>query len=483
VSVAREVIGGLLHAAAAEGTGQVDPQRKLFLQVIPKRNFEVVGDDRVEIDPPGPGERPAFYFDVRATHLDSADSEGEVWVVARQGQVPLVTLSLKPRIVAARSQTRRRAASTASSAEATPLSKPLNQLFITERINGKQVCYQFQLQAPDLKLLAWEESKPITGDRAAYVKKLYSEIENRWLSSHADVEDFYEELRAYGAELFDELVPPKVQQALWEHRAKIDSIMVIAEEPFIPWEVVHIKQPGKGLGAGTRFFGELGLVRWLHEAGWPPETIPLANGRARFIIPKYPHPDLELPETAEEAKFLKKMFGATPVPPTSSAVRKLLATAVGFDLLHFAGHGEAEQGDVANAALLLEGRVENGKYAREYFNATTADQHSAFAEEGRPGPLIVLNACQVGRASYKLTGTGGFARAFLRRGASAFVGTLWSVGDYPARTFTEQFYTQLKTDKANIATATKEARKKAQEAGDATWLAYVVYGHPHARLG
>jgi hypothetical protein len=55
------------------------------------------------------------------------------------------------------------------------------------------------------------------------------------------------------------------------------------------------------------------------------------------------------------------------------------------------------------------------------------------------------------------------------------------VGDSPARNFTEEFYLQLKGGKT-ISEATIEAREKARSAGDATWLAYVVYGHPHAIL-
>jgi len=78
---------------------------------------------------------------------------------------------------------------------------------------------------------------------------------------------------------------------------------------------------------------------------------------------------------------------------------------------------------------------------------------------------------------YKLTGIGGFARAFLRRGAGAFIGTLWSVGDSPAREFTEEFYLRLKS--GNMIA---EAAGKARTEGDATWLVYVVYGHPHAKL-
>jgi CHAT domain-containing protein len=95
--------------------------------------------------------------------------------------------------------------------------------------------------------------------------------------------------------------------------------------------------------------------------------------------------------------------------------------------------------------------------------------------------MVVLNACQAGRQNWKLTGIGGFAQAFLRRGAGAFVGTLWSVGDAPARNFTEAMYRALKAGDP-MAAAVRAGRAAARAAGDATWLAYAVYGHPAARL-
>jgi CHAT domain-containing protein len=95
---------------------------------------------------------------------------------------------------------------------------------------------------------------------------------------------------------------------------------------------------------------------------------------------------------------------------------------------------------------------------------------------------VVLNACQIGRARWRLTNIGGFPAAFLRRGAGAFVGTLWSVGDQPARTFTESFYTALVTNGRSLAEAALAGREAARKAQDATWLAYVVYGDPDARV-
>ncbi|HEV2840863.1 MAG TPA: CHAT domain-containing protein [Chthoniobacterales bacterium] len=476
VTVSREIIGQLIHAAAAESKAVIDPTRKLLIQVLPKQNFQSVDDDFVEIDPPSPNVPQQLYFILKGTH----EGEGEVWVIARQGQVPLVTLVLKPRIVTAASGNARRSTASAATAEAPKLSAPLHQLTINEQRNGTEIFYEYFLQSPELKLLKRGKSQPLVGNRETYVASLYKEIENRWLSNKNDVDDFMEELRAIGAAMFDELIPADVQQALWKHRDDIKSIMVIAEEPFIPWELVHLSEPGQPLSKETRFLGQMGLVRWLYEAGWPPEQLRIRKDKARYVIPHYPHPDYVLPEAEQEYQFLEHEFGATSVEPKSDAVRKLLSEPGSFDLLHFACHGVADQDNIANAQLLMEGRVEGSSYIPDHFSATTAEAHANLRSDGA-APIIVLNACQAGRAGYKLTGIGGFARAFLRRGAGAFIGTLWSVGDSPAREFTEEFYLQLKSGRT-VAEAAVAAREKARSAGDATWLAYVVYGHPHAKL-
>jgi hypothetical protein len=475
VLVSREVIGRATGATAAGGEAAVDPSRKLLLQVAPRRNFELVDDGRVEIDPPAPGAPQTLYFDVRPTH----EGEGEVWVVARQGQVPLITLVLKPRIVSTRTQETRREAVTRTTGEAPRLAAPLNQLFIREQINGTEVTYDYQLQCPDLSVLEWNRSKPLRGDRADYVAHLYEEIEKRWLSSQNDAEDFAEELKAFGGSLFDELFPDDVQRALWDNRAKIESIMAISTEPFIPWELVYLKEPGKPVSPQGKFLGQMGLVRWLHEAGWPTDSFKIRQGRARYVIPHYPHPDYALPEAEKEAEFLENQFGATAVDPRPGPVRKLISQPGEFDLLHFACHGIADQDNITNAQLLMEGRIEGENYILEYLSATTAEMFSNLTGSDGNHPLVVLNACQTARVGYKLTGVGGFAQAFLKGGAGAFVSTLWSVGDSPARTFTESFYSELLA-KTSISKAAIKARSVAQAAGDATWLAYVVYGHPHA---
>ena len=287
VIVSREALDHITSAASQGGTIELHAEQRLIVQVIPKTNFIVVGTDRLEVDPPEKDKPHLLYFDLRATHM----GDGEVWVVLRQSQQSLLTLVLQPKIVKDRAAMRPTAAAQplvaplvstpdqssiqrlSASGSATTLptpSAPLHQLRIVERRNGTQLTYWYELSAPQLGVLSLHESKPITSDRTEYVEQLYKELESRWLSTQADVADFAAELRAFGGQLFDQLFPEALQQQLWHHRAQLDSIMVISTEPFIPWELVHLKPPGQNhLPDETCFLGQRGLVRWLHDVGFP----------------------------------------------------------------------------------------------------------------------------------------------------------------------------------------------------------------------
>ena len=71
---------------------------------------------------------------------------------------------------------------------------------------------------------------------------------------------------------------------------------------------------------------------------------------------------------------------------------------------------------------------------------------------------------------------------FVRAGAGAFVGTAWAVRNKPAGLFAEAFYEALLDGKMLFEAATV-ARAAARAAGDASWLAFKVYGHPWAVKG
>ncbi len=478
VTLSRELLKPTESHTSQTNTAEIVFNKLLLLQVIPKTNFTVVGEDCLEIDPPTRGNPRLHHFDLRATHI----GKGEVWIVVRQGQIPLSTIKLQPEIIHSRTEIRR-VQKTNIDRDLnfnSNLNEPPNQLTIIERRNGQEIRYDYEFRSMSLNILNRYESKPITSERYEYVENLYKEIENRWLSTQDDVDLFSDELRAFGGQLFDRLFPEELQKSLWEHHSTINSIMVISTEPFIPWELVHLKPPGqKNLPDETKFLGQMGLVRWLYDAGWPPESIQIRNQQVYCIIPQYPIAKYQLPEAKQECKLLIDNFQAVLVEPQQKPVLELIKAGQ-FDLLHFAGHGLVNLKNMTSSKLMLEGRLEGKNYIKNYLNSTIVEQFFHL-EQDENRPMVVLNACQVGQSSYALTGMSGFAQAFLKGGAGAFAAPLWSVGDRPARIFIESLYRAL-LNGLNLSEATRLARNTAKQTGDATWLSYSVYGNPHLRF-
>ena len=179
--------------------------------------------------------------------------------------------------------------------------------------------------------------------------------------------------------------------------------------------------------------------------------------------------------------FLEATFGATAVEPQPNAVRRILAEPGAFDLLHFACHGVADLDNITGRAWSCRAAAKAGNTSRRTLVQPPPKPAVTCGHPTGRAPSSCSTPAAAGRAGYRLTGSGGFVQAFLKGQAGAFIGTLWSVGDAPAHTFTETFYARLVAGQT-IAEATVAAREQARVAGDATWLAYVVYAHPHARL-
>lgn len=487
VDLSREQLLAADRPSAAAEAATVDLKKQITVHVIPRVNMKVLGAAHATVDPPSSS--TSLLFKVAGTK----EGPAEVAVVAEQGPVVLVKLILSPTIAKVPTATGRATAN----AEVAPPPKiaARHELWIEETkvidsvtSDGDQqqvvvqTAFDVRFRSKDLDVIERDTTKAIKGDRLGYVKAMFAEIENRWVQSDADSQAFTKQLRAYGGQLFDELVPDKIQRVLWDNRDNIDTVQVFSTDPFIPWELVHLKKPDGKLPADERFLANMGLVRWLDGAAWAPERVTVRPGRAVGVVPEYPAGSgWELAETPGEYEYVDKLFGATKAATTINDLIRLIETPDQFDVLHFAGHGMAAQDDIANAGLVLEVRRDNGNWIPVSLTSTIVEQFCDMRGPGGNRPIVFLNACQVGRAGYQLTGIGGFSQAFLRGGAGVFVSSLWAVGDEPARTFTEKFYAELKRGRT-VAAATRAARKKSREAGDATWLAYVVYGDPHAKI-
>ena len=459
------------------------PDSAFTLQLILKANFAALPETTLErqVNAPAPGRPETHFFDLQATHA----GDGEVLVrVLRESQL-LATLGLKCRIEEKRER-RGRARAEASVLAASPSLRPPHQLAIFEIKRGDEILYQYILDSEPLNLKHCFESRPLRQDRRAYIARVYEDLNTAYVSTTSDSAEFWEKLRSIGAELWDELIPEPLQKILWEKRASIDGIVVFSEEPFIPWELVHFKPPGTGLPEEEAFFAQRGLLRWLHNAGWPPTELRASTGgRCCYVVPKYPG-TLVLNATEQEAAYVKRRFEARCVEPTMMAIKQLLQSPEKFDLLHFAGHGMAEGGQIERAELLLEGRIEGDQYVTKALPVRVVEQGPNLVCPDGTRPIVTLNACDVGRAGHKLTAIGGFARAFLTHGAGVFCGPMWPVGDTAALMFVQTLYDALCDGGADLAQATIKARMAVRtqdrRIGRATWLAYTVYGNPRAKL-
>jgi hypothetical protein len=272
-----------------------------------------------------------------------------------------------------------------------------------------------------------------------------------------------------------------MQAKLWDLRDELRTVLLMADEPYFPWEIVHLKPPVGPRQHEPRFLAQYGLLRWQFLSFPATPELRARPGKVFSLCPRRVDPRFVLVESLTEAEFLANKLGATDLRASDSSVRRLLRHG-GFDVLHFSGHGAANTEDVASAVIMLNDRKVNGVPTRQFLSSTTVAETARLSAADGTGPLVVLNACQVGIGGEQLSSLGGFARAFLQAGAQAFAACLWSVEQHPSRIFVEALYEQL-IDGQPLGEAVMRARDvtRAQE-DSANWLAYVVYGRPDAKL-
>lgn len=332
------------------------------------------------------------------------------------------------------------------------------------------------------------EHRADLGSKARFVDRLYRDL--RGLRQH--LEGFHHdddrakaaegELAEIGGRLADRILGPDIRRLLHRRRAGLDGLIVqTSAEVDLPWEIVCIAPPGAASPA--LFLGDTGLVRYVYDTAHP-QQIAVSPDRVLTVSPEYLDENLRLERTAEEVADLRARFaGITPPPEDREQLSHHIAA--GFDLLHFAGHGRWRPSDpgcqeLALAAFSEPVAPDGSSYAEIDARRDLPDR--VIADPETPGPFVFLSACDVGRLQSGATGLGGFAEAFLRGGAAAFVGCSWAVRDDVASRFVAELYRALLDEGLPLAQATRAARAAARDAGDLSAYAFAVFADPRARL-
>ncbi len=480
VQLSREALAAAAGAAVASAAADVGTADTLRVTVSPRSGVIFEADTVAEVDLPAAGQPHVLLFSARAV----TEGPAEIWVFVRQGPKLVAQLTLSAVVVAADVAVAGGNVSVEGSATPDDLvfAEPSFTLRVGENKLGDEIRLEFELYSREHDLWDVYEGAPII-DAPKFIASMYEQLESDWVSNKDDAVVLDLKLSAYGKQLYNDLLPEPLRRKLWKHRGDIEAILVVSTETYVPWEMLHMSDPDAPNDPTSEklFLGQKGLVRWLHKVGVQPRDLTVRAGRVRHIVPNYPSHEHKLPAAQLEATFMKDAFGSVDVGAHSSDLYSLLQAENGFDLLHFAGHGEANPASISQAAILFEGRVDNGSWVPARAEALLVKQLPV-APGQTARPIVFLNACQVGRAGTTLGSVGGFAQAFLHRRAGAFVAPLWAVGDMPAFTFGKALYESFVRGGKPLAEAVKLAREAALASGDPSWIAYAVYGHHDARV-
>lgn len=283
-------------------------------------------------------------------------------------------------------------------------------------------------------------------------------------------------LKAYGTTLAGLTLHPSVAQAL---SAMKDNHLVVVHDAAasrIPWETLCIDGwfPAAGRGLSRRFAAEgMSVAKWS-------ETRRLGTTLDVLLVV---NPTGDLPGAQSEGEKLEALLARdhaikVTVLRGREATRQRLRQefrAGTFDVLHYAGHAHFDAVVPSRSGLALSDGVLSGAHlstlgdlpALMFFNACESARVRGRSRARKPNPRR-----QVQR---RIDENVGLAEAFLRGGATNYMGTYWPVGDDAASSFATTLYTAL-VEGQSVGEALNRGRKTVEALGSVDWADYVHYG-------
>jgi formylglycine-generating enzyme required for sulfatase activity len=299
-------------------------------------------------------------------------------------------------------------------------------------------------------------------DPAVWIGRL-GEVLDDWAGGYSDERSSVDaHLQGIGIELFENLIPPALQDHYWSHLHGHPgaAVLLLAEDEAarLPWEMV---KPAREATVGDYWCAHFGLSRWV---GSQPIATVLPGKRAVCVVA-----DPELSEVGDPAS---RRLGVAPADVVTgwAGLEELLADD-GIGLFHWTGHGRADDRHPGLSELPIDG---------ETFRPVDilVPEKRAFL---RRHPWVFLHACSTNRVTVGSVGLGGWPKELVERGTGAMLGAAWDVRAKTAARFADGLYERL-LDGVPVARAVREARLEARTAGDPSWLAYQLYAHPAAQV-
>jgi hypothetical protein len=433
--------------------------------LVTAEDFEISGDDYRSLNVPVNGDPDPILFQM----IPQSIGEKKVKVEFFQDSRYIGGVTTSTTVVVPEEATDAKEVNTQGVVgfEGGALPPDLTLLISESKFDGDRMRYKFKLHSPNHGLFYHSvgEELSFSGSPSKWMESLYKELGR--LGEDASPEDVMETLSTIGSDLYEKLFPRELKEIWQEHiKGNVESIMIISDEPWIPWEIVKPSYESEtgDIVEDDFLCGSYLLTRWI--AGQPPPSRILVSHGA--LIAPIAH---DLPNVAREVTFLKTKLGnVEEIEPRLTRVRRLLRSG-GYHLLHFACHGSFDPEEHEQSVVYLEGddKLKSRDIAGERRNF------------GKDRPFVFINACQTARADFSLVGIGSWADKFIQANSSGFLGSSWEVNDRLAYRFSEAFYSALHRGKT-IGEAVREARTEIRGEPDPTWLAYTLYADPLARV-
>ncbi|ODS32049.1 MAG: hypothetical protein SCARUB_02834 [Candidatus Scalindua rubra] len=363
--------------------------------------------------------------------------------------------------------------------------------------------------APDLTLLIQEFSLPGPSTELRYTltspqdklnlfyadfdKKVFSGSVKDWVEEMVKrIEEFSggevsskvveNRLTAIGNNLYDQVMPENLKNFYWDNKDRIKSMVIVSDEPWIPWEIVKPYKSNETIQQEDFFCQYFSFSRWLRGSS-PPTGISLTPGkilgvevakerRDISVISGKRRKKVDLEGIEREVEFIcslgERGLKVDVIPPKLEEVYNILKSGQ-FKLFHLCSHGTYNSLSPDRSFVqLLDGSISPEDIVGRRF---------------KEKPFVFLNVCHSARAGYSLTRIGSWASQFSEAGCSGFVGSFWSVDDELAYLFAREFYSMF-LDGIPLGEAFRQAREEVRKQNpfNTTWLAYCLYGDPLATI-
>lgn len=282
----------------------------------------------------------------------------------------------------------------------------------------------------------------------------------------------FDELRARGAGLCNELLPLRIKEKLSNSDAEFLILRIDDHLVQIPWELLCINDEFLcqrfNMGRMVKTRQSIVKVRD-REMRKVLQMWILANPKGDLAVA-----DSEGEKIFEEmAEMNQEDIIIAPCLDSETGSQEIKDQIINYDFVHFAGHADY---DVQNP-------LQSGwKLSDDKFTVADIDKIAGTS----PMPFLIFsNACQsarteewdwnedLGDASF------GLPNAFLRAGVKHYIGTSWEVMDEPGSYFAVEFYKLLCSGKTT-GQAMRLARSNLTNTygPDICWASYLLYGDP-----